>query len=790
MEATIDEPQTKRRKVRKGTRSCWECKGRKVRCTYMTPEQTVCDGCFRRATKCISQELPEHPLAPVDRRRQIGSRMVRVEALIESLVKRAGEESPDPGISNPHHGGAATIDPEKVGGPTPLSIGTAHTPKTVRPRLIGAEGSHHLPSPAISSAPSHGQKVLTPASPTLISSSIIASDQLETTELATLARISQHLLDTFPSQEFVNRIIEMAGPVASFFHQLVRKPYKDIHIGEKERREQLAELTIRHTSQTHPVIIARQMLLLAITFRYLHPDIHRELEASSEPPATIMKRLGDAAFDFITTNDSMMSTIDGLECLLLSSTYQADSGNLRSGWSIIRRTMVAAQLMCLHRQKRPPLKTLRPGNKWDPQFLWYRIVYYDRFFSLILGLPQGSSDSSMGTASPFEQDTPMGQLERRHCVLAGRILQRNDRDPSCDDLVDTQAIDMELRKLSESMPSKWWLVPDLASIKDDVQLFWETAKLTNQVFHYILLSHLHLPFLLRSSSGPDQHQYEYGRLACVNASRDLLNRYRVFRTFSRVSYCCHSMDFFAITASMTLILAHFDGHRSKRISDNALIHQRTSDRAIMEEILDNMEQVGTLNKTKTVSERGAGVLRQLLAIEADAAAGSIYRLDSGDDRPHDTRGLRLSIPYFGVIAITREDQGSRDANRPIHRETTTNLDASYKSRRNVDLQNDIPAGSASEVSPPRGPGYGADGAIAAEQSNAILPEMVASDDANFIYSFKEPVGDFTQAQPFDHGLIDSDETWELQGVDMSLFDSLMKEADGQVWSEGDFWWLQ
>ena len=94
-----NEPQVKRRKVRKGTRSCWECKGRKAKCTYATPEDTICDGCFRRGTKCISQDLPEQPLGSVDRKRQMGNRMVRVEALIEKLVKNTGTGSLISGVN-------------------------------------------------------------------------------------------------------------------------------------------------------------------------------------------------------------------------------------------------------------------------------------------------------------------------------------------------------------------------------------------------------------------------------------------------------------------------------------------------------------------------------------------------------------------------------------------------------------------------------------------------------------------------------------------------------------------
>ncbi|RAH55228.1 hypothetical protein BO85DRAFT_498973, partial [Aspergillus piperis CBS 112811] len=54
--------QAKRRKVRKGTRSCWECKRRKVRCIFSSYSNANCDNCSRRGSKCISQELPDSPM--------------------------------------------------------------------------------------------------------------------------------------------------------------------------------------------------------------------------------------------------------------------------------------------------------------------------------------------------------------------------------------------------------------------------------------------------------------------------------------------------------------------------------------------------------------------------------------------------------------------------------------------------------------------------------------------------------------------------------------------------------
>ena len=82
----------KRRKVRKGTQSCWECKRRKVRCTrsFATPNESICDGCRSRRLKCIGQDF--HDDAELTRRKV--DRLDRVEALVEQLAKRADTDLP------------------------------------------------------------------------------------------------------------------------------------------------------------------------------------------------------------------------------------------------------------------------------------------------------------------------------------------------------------------------------------------------------------------------------------------------------------------------------------------------------------------------------------------------------------------------------------------------------------------------------------------------------------------------------------------------------------------------
>ena len=86
----LDEPESKRRKVRKGTQSCWECKRRKVRCGFLATGDTICENCRRRGTACNSQEHPDVPVPSSSGSVQMQARLGRVEEFIEGLGNRAG----------------------------------------------------------------------------------------------------------------------------------------------------------------------------------------------------------------------------------------------------------------------------------------------------------------------------------------------------------------------------------------------------------------------------------------------------------------------------------------------------------------------------------------------------------------------------------------------------------------------------------------------------------------------------------------------------------------------------
>lgn len=122
-------PEAKRRKLRKGTRSCWECKRRKNKCTW-SRGKGKCDGCHHRDTACRGQEFPDEHVSQARRgtNKSDDKNLKRLESLVEKLARQV------------HSGGeytnARSISDDKGEEPTLTSKTTRPCPDPVVPSPI------------------------------------------------------------------------------------------------------------------------------------------------------------------------------------------------------------------------------------------------------------------------------------------------------------------------------------------------------------------------------------------------------------------------------------------------------------------------------------------------------------------------------------------------------------------------------------------------------------------------------------------------------------------------------
>lgn len=571
--------------------------------------------------------------------------------------------------------------------------------------------------------------------------------------------LSRFLHELLPSREDTERICKASRHSSILSHELLTTSYTTLY---EDGLQTPDSLLMSPEPTMHPVLIVRYMLQLALFLQHLPPDIHKEIQGLSESPRAIMERLADVAIYHVTTNEELIGSIDSLECIMLESLYQVNIGNLRRGWVAGRRAISVAQLMGLHRSdNQTRYKALDPRTKYNPQLMWLRIIILDRHLCLLLGLPQGCTDHSMATEIRLANDCPMGRLERLHCVVMSRVLERNASKPSCPDLAATRAIDLELQKAAGSLPSRWWMVPKFDRSATDLQaVFWDTRRLVVQICHYNLLNQLHLPYMLRSSSAGSPS--EYSRITCVNASREVLSRYTSLRSFNRIAYSCRTVDFLALMAAMALLLAHMDSRRDG--TENLLANQYLSDRGMIEQVQESMNEMNRLNSDE-LSAQSADLLKALLAIDVDKGIRTVSVSEAGSENSNDL-GLeeeegvvRVHIPYFGIIRIIRDATTGTMHRDEVHRFGTTT--------------NNTPNTLSFQV--------------AHTADSHEFPTAFAHHDHQQQQPCQNTFSDLgislTPCPPTQGGypeLAAGGEDWAFQGVDMAFFESIMRNAGGEV----------
>ncbi|KAK3321300.1 hypothetical protein B0T19DRAFT_360444 [Cercophora scortea] len=643
-----DGAEGRRKRVRKGTTSCWECKRRKIRCTLSssacTEPNAVCDGCRRRGTACIGQTFPDVRTArPATAVEGPGAdRLGRVEALVEKLLRTAGT------VPN---GVSGNLNLNLPG--TPLRDEHAIPGRSPPPQSATPRAEHHAPE----SKQEKASRALVAAWPNPRDLDLILSIPI-TKSISEIQRIRN----------------------ADYMPPCTESSYENTSASHPSR-----DILRLPPPGSHPVLIAQKLLVLAIFLQDIRPSLQlAQSRSQDEVLFGIMSRAVEAASSFLTAEDELVASIEGIECLRLESEYHDNAVNLRRSWVAIRRAMMTAQMIGLHRAARYGVcaKMVDPASRSsiNPETLWFRLIQSDRYLSLMIGLPQALSENVFATPKALESCTPLEQMRRLNCVAAGRILQRNDGDDGDEkDLATTHDIDKLLQTTSALMPPRWWLVPpspgrskdsesDNNADRDNIRptsLTSDTMRLMDQLAHFHLLVQLHLPYLLRPSAS---HKYDYSKITIANASRELLGRFIVFRDMHQLESYCRGVDFLAFIASAALCLTHMESRRHQSPTNNVmdfLLHQRASDRGMMECVLERVEHIAAVT-ADVITSKISIILRQLLIIEADAADGATYsanssagRHDGGEelecDGPLSVGGdvLNIYIPHYGTIKIER-----------------------------------------------------------------------------------------------------------------------------------------
>lgn len=469
------------------------------------------------------------------------------------------------------------------------------------------------------------------------------------TDPLTHIEVSRALIDSLPSKSDLDILLDRVSKVSLLCYQSNYK-FRNTTGGDLPR-EAISTSSLTYP-ESHPVLLARQMLLLAAALHYISPN--EAVLGVSKHHHIIMLELAESANKLVTSNHLLLGTLESLENIILEGFYHIDSGNIRRAWMTLRHAVMVAQLLGLHRPGHYRFKVINEQNDLEPEAMWACIVSMERMLSLLLDLPTSTSGLSYAApeaTSAFAKDHSLPALT---IDVTAKILERNQLQEPNQALDMTRKIDRELVKLADRMPSTFWRPLTFAGLKvDSADAFWEVQRTWDQMCYYTLVNQLHLPFMLSCGQG---QQLVYSRTACVNASREVLTRLVRIRTVNPTTAGGRMGDFMAVVSGMTLMLAHIISHCNPEM-ENLLTYQRIGDRATVAEALECMKAMSELHKD-VLAAKCAAMLKDLLAIEAaiargeDVYANGLQVLESGLEIDH--KVLIVKVPYIGAVRVGRD----------------------------------------------------------------------------------------------------------------------------------------
>lgn len=110
-----------RKKMRKGTKSCIECRRRKIKCTFEPGRTSICNECFARGSTCIDQEhgdistftnQPSNATSKDEQNTALKERVTYLEDLVKQVLDRLPEKngSNDSPIAQPSENSSLQAD--------------------------------------------------------------------------------------------------------------------------------------------------------------------------------------------------------------------------------------------------------------------------------------------------------------------------------------------------------------------------------------------------------------------------------------------------------------------------------------------------------------------------------------------------------------------------------------------------------------------------------------------------------------------------------------------------------
>ncbi|CAG5175726.1 uncharacterized protein ALTATR162_LOCUS8185 [Alternaria atra] len=608
-----------RKKMRKGTHSCFECRRRKIRCIFQPDNPDVCSECFARGSRCIDQEHA-NPEVIVDHRKNLRERVSRLEALIDTLLEdktvKSESRSQSQSLADTSSPKAPTIYHKDTFPPTPLSSeASSNIFRVPENQRAASDRGHHVPilsvfedalndAEAQAKARNADQQSSTPR-PGQVAEDRYTVENKNDDDIAagsTIAhsakreRSKQALIAMLPPYDQLTKLLNSN----SDWWQTWRRKCS----GTSGPEQTLPQFAAQALTTGNIGAIATVVLSVGICSSENDDDVERYIEAVDR---------------WFLSDDEYAASLEGLECLILKSKWYADVGQPRRAWIAYRKGLMYAQLMGLHRKR---------TSSAPHESIWWAMYHGDRFLSLLLGLPYGISDAHCDLTMPDIGDGtylhPLVGITKLS-QLAGRVIDRN-QGVAEQSFAWALQLDQELEDLWKKFDPAWL---DYTELLADAES--NAAELRERIMGSIKLALLIL------------------KTACLNGSREVLRLYQSLRTgHVQPLYECKAIDFIGFTAAVLILIGLLNSGMGSQSSISGPTPKDIEEDVRLIEVSIDIFRRASSEKGGKVAAQSAQVLEQML---------SKFKGTSLDHEEGPCSGKSdFVIPYFGTISIKRGGQ--------------------------------------------------------------------------------------------------------------------------------------
>ena len=603
--------------MRKGTRSCKECRRRKIKCNWASDSATVCKECSKYNRSCLAQGIVVSKSRVAKPERQITIKVNRIESIVEKLAKLQEFQS------------------------NASSKSASETFGDLQAQLADLD---HLDEQARKTSPLYG----------LFNNEVFSQiDQSSALGLNTASIISfgnddlsdlDKLKSTIAQEPNILDVLDIATDwwIA----------WRDQGWALRDHKPQsLRSFVESRLTTTDPVIYSVALMCIALALQQLRPG--QDDVALTTNSVAIFDRVV-AAVDTITLTKYLQDENTVLVLMQRAKTH-AEGNQLRKSWLRIRHAILMTKQSHFADSPEVAMEEKMLRQRWVGS-----IYEMDTFLSMVLGFPHAQDDKFTDSLAMSVLQDPTTELHLRMrafrralAIIASKVNNRNASLADANDPSLANDLQRRLNEVAVYMPTEWW---DLTYQTQAVDANEAHEHLMTQLEFWQIQAFTHLPHMLVANSNPALAQ---NRVLCLQGARNMLSTFCALRGTPAFSvFICACEDFQGVFTSCMLLVGWL-----------LQISQGSSTIGIDDSFQEDM---ATLAEVKDIfryraSQQGGSISKQgLKAIEELEAC--LFDENKGETRS-------IILPYFGLIRVSTQAQAQHsDALAPSQEPTFDGAD--------------------------------------------------------------------------------------------------------------------